>query len=66
MEKMWSETQKKEKNGGNNLWTGQVRSKDWHLCPDYDGVPEYGGPCWTCQGDEDRCPMTNKESSEDG
>jgi peptidoglycan/LPS O-acetylase OafA/YrhL len=26
-------------------------------CPDYDGVPEYGGPCWTCQNDTEHCPL---------
>ena len=29
-----------------------------HPCPEYEGVSEYGGPCWTCQGDPDHCPMT--------
>lgn len=31
-------------------------------CPSYDGVPEYGGPCWTCQNQDDHCPMTMKEA----
>lgn len=28
-------------------------------CPDYDGVPTYGGPCWTCQGDPEHCPLAS-------
>ncbi len=25
-------------------------------CPSYDPISEYGGPCWTCRGEEGRCP----------
>lgn len=35
-----------------------VRPQRWSDCPGYDGVPEYGGPCWTCQGQPDHCPLT--------
>lgn len=27
------------------------------VCPSYDGVPEYGGPCWTCRGQAEQCPL---------
>lgn len=27
------------------------------LCPDYDGVPEFGGPCWTCRNGRGPCPL---------
>ncbi len=30
-------------------------------CPSYDGVPEYGGPCWTCQGIPEHCPLFHME-----
>lgn len=33
-------------------------------CPSYDGVPEYGGPCWTCQGLEEQCPLFWTEDEE--
>jgi hypothetical protein len=26
-------------------------------CPSYDGVPSYGGPCWSCRGEEEHCPL---------
>lgn len=29
----------------------------WQECPDYDGVPERGGPCWTCQNGRGPCPL---------
>jgi hypothetical protein len=26
-------------------------------CESYDGVPTYGGPCWTCQNKGEHCPL---------
>lgn len=33
-------------------------------CPFYDGVPTFGGPCWTCQNDDDHCPAMSPDPPE--
>lgn len=35
-------------------------------CPSYDGISEYGGPCWTCRGVLGRCPMDYCASERSG
>lgn len=30
-------------------------------CPDYDGIYDGHGPCWTCQGIKERCPLGQEE-----
>lgn len=34
-------------------------------CPDYDGVPTVGGPCWTCMGGLGPCPLLDAERAQE-
>lgn len=36
-----------------------------HPCPSYDGITEYGGPCWTCSDGTGQCPLDYKEALRD-
>lgn len=29
-------------------------------CPSYDGIYDGQGPCWTCQGEPEHCPIGPK------